>query len=139
MLTSARNTLYGVVDAVVAGMVNSEIDLSVGGEKIAAVVTNESVNRLGLQKGMSVYALIKSNSVILAKTKPGKISARNVLMAKVTEVINGAVNAEVKMSFGDSALTAVITNDSCNELMIKKDDTVYAIFKASSVIIGIAE
>ena len=65
-----------------------------------------------------------------------RISARNVLSAKVIEVIKGAVNAEIKMSLGNAVLTSIITNESCTELMMKKDDEVYAIFKASSVIIG---
>lgn len=139
MLTSARNTLFGVVDSVSLGMVNSEVDLSIGNEKIVAVITNESVKRLGIQAGERIYALIKSSSIILAKTEPKMISARNVLTATVDEVIHGAVNAEIKMSVGATTLTAVITNASCQELMIKKDDTVYAIFKASSVILGMLE
>jgi molybdate transport system regulatory protein len=51
-------------------------------------------------------------------------------------VIKGAVNAEIKMTVGNTTLTSIITNESCEELMMKKDDDVYAIFKASSVIIG---
>lgn len=136
MLTSARNTLYGTVDSVITGAVQSEVVLSIGSEQIVATLTNESVKRLEITIGSSAYALIKSSSIILAKIKPLRISARNVLRAVVTEVIPGAVNAEIKMSIGNSTLTAIITNDSCTELMIKKDDEIYAIFKASSVIIG---
>ena len=136
MLTSARNTLYGTVDSVVNGVVQSEVTLSVGSEKVVATLTNESAKRLEIVEGSSAYALIKSSSVILAKNKPARISARNVLCAKVIEVITGAVNSEIKMSLGDAVLTAIITNESCAELMIKQNDEVYAIFKASSVIIG---
>jgi molybdate transport system regulatory protein len=74
--------------------------------------------------------------MILAKNKPLRISARNVLTATVSDVIKGAVNAEIKMQLGTTPLTAIITNESAEELMLKKEDTVYAIFKASSVIIG---
>ncbi len=120
-------------------MVNSEVELSIGNDKVVAVITNESVKRMGIKEGVSVYALIKSSSIILAKNEPKMLSARNVLAATVTDVIKGAVNAEIKMALGDTSLTAIITNDSCNEMMIAKDDTVYAIFKASSVIIGMLE
>lgn len=139
MLTSARNTLFGVVKSLSQGMVNSEVELSIGNDKVVAVITNESVKRMGIKEGVSVYALIKSSSIILAKNEPKMLSARNVLAATVTDVIKGAVNAEIKMALGDTSLTAIITNDSCNEMMIAKDDTVYAIFKASSVIIGMLE
>lgn len=136
MLTSARNTLYGTVESLVAGAVNSELVLSLGNEKIVATLTNESVKNLDITIGSSAYALIKSSSMILAKNKPTRISARNVLTATVSEVIKGAVNAEIKMQLGITPLTAIITNESAEELMLKKEDTVYAIFKASSVIIG---
>lgn len=136
MLTSARNTLYGTIDSVLTGAVNSELILSLGSEKLVATITNESVKNLEITIGSSAYALMKSSSIILAKTKPTRISARNVLAAIVTDVIKGAVNAEIKMSIGNTTLTAIITNESCEELMMKKGDEVYAIFKASSVIIG---
>lgn len=136
MLTSARNTLYGTVASLVSGAVNSELVLSLGDEKIVATLTNESVKNLDIILGSSAYALIKSSSIILAKTKPSRISARNVLTATVSEIIKGAVNAEIKMQLGTTPLTAIITNESAEELMLKKGDTVYAIFKASSVIIG---
>lgn len=136
MITSARNTLYGTVDSVITGAVNSEVVLSVGTEKIVATLTNESVKHLDITIGSSAYALIKSSSIILAKIKPLRISARNVIKANVTDVVAGAVNSEIKMVIGNTELTAIITNESCEELMIKKDDEVYAIFKASSVIVG---
>lgn len=136
MLTSARNTLYGTVDSLITGAVNSEIILSLGHEKIVATITNESVKNLEITIGSSAYALIKSSSIILAKTKPSRISARNVIPATVTDVIKGAVNSEIKMTIGNTTLTSIITNESCEELMMKSGDEVYAIFKASSVIIG---
>lgn len=136
MLTSARNTLYGTVDSVITSAVNSELILSLGSEKLVATITNESVKNLEITIGSSAYALIKSSSIILAKTKPTRISARNVLAATVSDVIKGAVNAEIKMNIGNTTLTAIITNESCEELMMKQGDEVYAIFKASSVIIG---
>jgi molybdate transport system regulatory protein len=50
-------------------------------------------------------------------------------------VIKGAVNSEVKIVVGSSTLCAIVTNDAVDDLSIKPNDTVYAIFKASSVIL----
>ena len=50
-------------------------------------------------------------------------------------MIKGAVNSEVKLSFGDKELCAIITNDAVADLEIQTGDEVYAIFKASSVIL----
>lgn len=138
MLTSARNTLYGTIASLKPGAVHTEVILSVGSQQIVSTITNESVARLEMKVGDSAYALIKSSSLILAKTRPERISARNVLHVKVDEVIKGAVNAEVKLALGDTTMTAIITNDSCDELMLKKGDEAYAIIKASSVIVGMA-
>ncbi len=138
MLTSARNCFYGKVESIGKGVINSEITLSIGSEKIVATITNESVKQMEINIGDTAYALIKSSSIILTKHKPLKISARNVLTAKVTDVIPGLVNTEVKMSIDtDNTMTAVITKESAEALMIKPNDEIYAIFKASSVIVGI--
>ena len=64
---SARNQLTGVVTQIKAGAVNTEIDIELaGGQPIAATVTNDSVETLGIRKGESVTAIFKAGAVILA-------------------------------------------------------------------------
>lgn len=64
---SARNQLQGTITGVVPGAVNSEVDIELkGGEKLAATVTNDSVETLGLRKGQAVIAIFKAGAVILA-------------------------------------------------------------------------
>ncbi len=64
---SARNQLAGTVVAVKPGAVNSEVDIELGGgEIIAATVTNESVETLGLTVGQPATAIFKAGAVILA-------------------------------------------------------------------------
>lgn len=64
---SARNQLPGTVTDVKPGKVNAEIDIELtGGEKIAATVTNDSVETLGLAKGKTATAAFKAGAVILA-------------------------------------------------------------------------
>jgi molybdate transport system regulatory protein len=64
---SARNQLQGTVTAVKTGAVNSEVDIELsGGDQVAATVTNDSAETLGLRKGQSVTAIFKAGSVILA-------------------------------------------------------------------------
>jgi molybdate transport system regulatory protein len=64
---SARNRLEGTVVAREDGAVNSEIVLDLGGGKtLAAVVTKESAEDLGLRPGSRACALIKASHVILA-------------------------------------------------------------------------
>lgn len=66
---SARNQLQGTITTVKAGAVNTEIDIELkGGEKVAATVTNDSVETLGLSKGNTATAVFKAGAVILAVT-----------------------------------------------------------------------
>lgn len=64
---SARNQLAGTVVAVKPGAVNSEVDIELGGgDVVAATVTNDSVEKLGLAKGQPATAIFKAGAVILA-------------------------------------------------------------------------
>ncbi len=64
---SARNQLQGEVAEVKPGAVNSEVDITLpSGDKIAATVTNDSVETLGLRKGQTATAIFKAGAVLLA-------------------------------------------------------------------------
>jgi len=63
---SARNQFPGTVCAVTMGSVNAEIELEIdGGETMVSIVTNGSVNRLGLMVGKKAVAIIKASSIIV--------------------------------------------------------------------------
>ena len=66
-----------------------------------------------------------------------KISARNVLGGKIKSIKAGTVNDEVvvKLAGGDE-IVAIITKQSSKTLKLAKNKKVYAIIKASSVMIG---
>lgn len=63
---SARNQLKGVVSRVQKGSVNSEVVIGLqGGNFIAATITNESVDNLGLVEGSEAAAVFKAGAVLL--------------------------------------------------------------------------
>ena len=67
-----------------------------------------------------------------------KISARNQLKGKITEVTKGATTAHVKIDLGGGAtVTASITNELVDELKLAKGQTVYAVIKASDVMVAV--
>ncbi|MGI5901069.1 MAG: TOBE domain-containing protein [Desulfitobacteriia bacterium] len=69
-----------------------------------------------------------------------KISARNQLKGKVVDIKEGAVNAKVTIDIGgNNEITSIITMDSLKELEIETGSVVAAIFKSSSVMIGVKE
>ena len=65
--TSARNCLKGVVVSHERGAVNDELVLQIDeGKTLAATVTRESADALGLKVGAPAQALVKASHVILA-------------------------------------------------------------------------
>ncbi len=63
-------------------------------------------------------------------------SARNRFPGKVTRVVKGAVNGEVVLDLGDGMhIAAIITNESIEDLQLKKGREAYALVKASSPIL----
>ena len=67
MKLSARNVLKGKVVKVVNGAVNSEVIIELpGGERLVAIITNTSVDALGLTEGKQAYAVIKASSIMVA-------------------------------------------------------------------------
>ena len=65
-----------------------------------------------------------------------RISARNRLKGRVVEVTKGAVTAHVRLDIGGAVVTAAITNEAADELKLAVGDEVYAVVRASDVMIG---
>ncbi|WP_374328294.1 TOBE domain-containing protein [Azonexus sp.] len=66
--TTARNHLWGEITRIHEGPVNSEVTLAMqNGKSVCAVVTHDSVDKLGLAVGGTACAVFKASSVILCK------------------------------------------------------------------------
>ena len=67
MKLSARNILKGKVVKIVPGAVNAEVTLQLpGGDQSVSIITNGSIESLGLKVGRDAYAVIKASSVMIA-------------------------------------------------------------------------
>ena len=67
-----------------------------------------------------------------------KLSARNVFKGKVKTIKPGAVNSEVVIQLqGGLEIVSVITKTSTENLSLKEGKDVYAIIKATNVILGV--
>lgn len=138
--TSARNQYEGTVRTLQRGAVNSEVVLEIaGGDTLTAIITNHSVDELGLRVGSSAVGLVKSSFVILTADTSLRTSARNVLKGSVTACHTGAVNSEVELALaGGKRLVATVTNDSAATLGIEIGTPLQALVKASHVILAVA-
>ncbi len=67
-----------------------------------------------------------------------EISARNVLRGKVTKVVHGMVSSEVTVELpGGTEIVSVITKTSVENLGLVDGKEVYAVIKASNVMIAL--
>jgi molybdopterin-binding protein len=70
MRISARNQIEGTITEVKKGATTAHVvvnigDADVGGPLITSSITNESVDRLGLEVGGSVYVVLKASDVMI--------------------------------------------------------------------------
>ncbi len=66
-----------------------------------------------------------------------KLSARNQLKGKVVDVMKGATTSHVRVDIGGGVIvTSSITNEAVADLALAKGDEVWAVVKASDVMIG---
>lgn len=136
--SSARNVFYGTVSAMRDGAVDFEVNLRIDPEtEIVSIITKASAENLALQMGKEVCALIKASSVLLTTDRNCKLSARNQLWGKVTEIHEGGVNDEVTVTLPSGrTVTAVVTRESVTALGIREGEEACAFFKSSSVILA---
>jgi molybdopterin-binding protein len=67
-----------------------------------------------------------------------KISARNLLKGIVKSVTHGAVNSEIIVELpGGAEIVSIITKSSAEQLGLKQGKAVYAVIKASNVMIAV--
>ncbi|ETA51892.1 TOBE domain-containing protein [Ponticoccus alexandrii] len=66
MKISARNKLAGTVVGIEKGSVNSTVQIDLGGAVIVtAMITNASVEEMGLEVGKTAYAIVKASDVMV--------------------------------------------------------------------------
>ncbi len=65
MELSARNQLRGTVRSVRLGDIVAEVVVDIAGQEVVAVITRSSAEKLGLQAGKQVMAVVKATEVMI--------------------------------------------------------------------------
>ncbi len=86
-----------------------------------------------LRVGATVVLGAKASNIALAKGSVEMLSISNCLECVVESVENGVLLSSVKLRFGASLLTSVITGDSCKRIGIRPGDRVTVLIKASEL------
>ncbi len=136
--TSARNAFYGKVAAIRLGDVQAGVGIALpSGELLHAVITRESLERLGLTPGGWVAAEVKAPWLALVADGPGgRTSADNVIAGRVRRIRRGTLTAEVvTRTEAGIELCAVITRERLDRLGLRRGQAVHVAFSAFAVIL----
>jgi molybdate transport system regulatory protein len=137
---STKNIFTGVISDIVRDISVAQVALELkSGHQIYAVISNDSIDELKLEKGSTASALIKASSVMISNApEPLIISAKNMIRGKISTISENVVQGEVSLDIGGGdTITSTITQSSVKRLGLKVGDEAWAIIKTSSVIIGV--
>jgi molybdate transport system regulatory protein len=136
--TSARNAFFGKIDTLRKGDVQAWVEISTpGGFRISAVITHDSVKRLGLKPGALVAAEVKAPWVTIHRSADDPAcSADNVLCGTVERIVRGKVTSEIVTRIADgTAICSIVTEQSMQKLDLRPTDRVWMAFSAFTVVL----
>ena len=104
----------------------------------SALLGNTSVQKNGYPYLIPLMICLNTTRVNYALVKTMKISARNQIPGTVKSIKKGPINAEIVITIvGGNEIVSIITLSSAEKLKLKEGSKVYAIMKASEVMVGI--
>lgn len=139
--TSARNQFACTVLEIRMGEVNARVLLALDDEqRLEAVVTCDSVARLGLLRGQEVLALVKAPAALVLPGWAMRTSAGNHLHGAVSRIHEGPVSSELVINLAQTPVRhvcAVVTTDALRELKLAVATQVTVAFQSSSVMLAV--
>jgi molybdate transport system regulatory protein len=138
MKSSSRNMISGHIKEFTTAEYNTKVELSISDDtSLYAIIPTATFIDMGLKKGDKAFALVQESSIMLSTQQPHGISARNIIKSTISALKTDAVSTEVKLSIGKNTLTSAISNDSLESLNLKIGQELYAIIKATDIIVSI--
>jgi molybdate transport system regulatory protein len=137
--TSARNQFLCMVVSLEPTDVDVRLHLSLDGDQpLSVLVTQASVERLGIREGMSLMVLVKASAVGLGRRAPAARADQNTLWGSVSEVIEGAQRSEVTLQIGAHRfITAVLPASDAQRVRPEVGERLCAHFSPSSPLVSL--
>jgi molybdopterin-binding protein len=82
-----------------------------------------------------LYRAAERGEVADRRTSFRRISGRNQLVGRVTDIKTSGLIAQVSLSIGGQHITSIITADAVREMRLKKGQTAAALIKSTEVMI----
>ncbi|MDX9788575.1 MAG: TOBE domain-containing protein [Desulfobacterales bacterium] len=136
--TSARNSFFGKIQNILRDDIQARVELTtLEGHSITTVITNESVERLGLTKGRLITAEVKAPWVFLQKGGKAPVcSSDNKMKGVLERITTGRINTECVVRISDATkLCAVISTTESRNLNLTEGEDIWALFSCFSVVL----
>ncbi|MEW6162281.1 MAG: TOBE domain-containing protein [Nitrospirota bacterium] len=136
--TSARNSFFGKIQSIQKGDIQSKIEMvTISGDRVTTVITNNSLSRLGLKTGSLITAEIKAPWVILQKSdKEPESTAENRFFGTIKRISRGKITTEYVVRISDGTeLCSVVSTENARERGFQENDRVWVIFNSYSVVL----
>ncbi len=85
------------------------------------------------EPGTDVRIVIRPENIIVTKTRPGTISAQNILRSILEEIVSEGNTCILRLSSGHISFTVLVANNAVERLQLKPGDEVYAVIKGSHI------
>lgn len=138
--TSARNTFFGKIGSIRRGDIQSQVELiTIGGHIVTTVITNNSLETLGLKEGSLVAAEVKAPWVIVQKARAKPVcTAENVFRGTICKIVHGKLTTEIIVHVQDGIeLCSVVTEESRRRLNVAVEDEVWIMFNSFAVVLHV--
>jgi molybdate transport system regulatory protein len=138
--TSARNSFFGKISSIRKGDIQTKVEMiTVGGDIITTVITNDSLSRLGLKKGSLITAEVKAPWVILQKSdSEPESTAENRFAGNIVRINKGETTTEYVVRISDGTeLCSIVSTENARLMGFKENDRVWAIFNSFAVVLHI--
>ena len=136
--TSARNSFFGKIRSIQQGDIQAKVEMiTVGGDMVTTVITNDSLSRLGLKTGSLITAEIKAPWVILQKSdREPEASAENRFAGTIDRINRGEITTEYVVRIPDGTeLCSIVTTENARQMGFQVKDRVWVIFNSFSVVL----
>ena len=138
--TSARNRFFGKIRSIRKGDIQTKVEMiTVGGDMVTTVITNDSLSRLGLKAGSLITAEVKAPWVILQKSdKEPESTAENRFFGAIVRINKGEITTEYVVRIPDGTeLCSIVTTENARQMGFQENDRVWVMFNSFSVVLHI--
>ena len=136
--TSARNSFFGKIRSIRKGDIQTKVEMiTVGGDMVTTVITNDSLSKLGLKVGSLITAEVKAPWVTLQKgDREPESTAENRFAGTIARINRGEITTEYVVRISDGTeLCSVVTTENAGQMGFQENNRVWVMFNSFSVVL----